>query len=112
MQKIQENAMLISKNNSIITKPIVYLQSAVVVGTFFWVPALIYYIIKKYKTTKQKAISLLSIIFIILLPIKKSSWVQKLFVWDHYNRYFKTQVVGIPFSRKQTVFGIIPHGKR
>ena len=61
-------------------------------------------------TTKQRAITLLALIFIIIVPIKKNFWIQNLFVWDHFTRYFQTKIVGTPFSRKQTVFGIIPHG--
>ena len=102
--------LLASKKHSVLTRPIVYAQSLVVIGTFFWVPYLIYYIMKKYKTTKQRAISLLVLIFIIIVPIKKNFWIQNLFVWDHFARYFQTKIVGTPFSRKQTVFGIIPHG--
>ena len=102
--------LLISKKHSVLTRPVVYVQSAIVIGAFFWVPYLIYSIMKKYKTTRQKAISILSFIFLLLVPVKKNFWVQNLFVWDHYSRYFDIKVVGSEFSRKQTVFGIIPHG--
>ena len=106
----EHSLLLMSKEHSLVTRPIVYLQSLFVIGTFFWVPYLLHHIMKKYKTTRQRALSLLTFIFIVLQPVKKSNFVQNLFVWDHYARYFKTKIIGIPFSRKQTVFGIIPHG--
>ena len=110
MSERMSRLLLASKKHSVLTRPIVYAQSLVVIGTFFWVPYLIYYLMKKYKTTKQRAITLLALIFIIIVPIKKNFWIQNLFVWDHFARYFQTKIVGTPFSRKQTVFGIIPHG--
>ena len=110
MSESLQKLLFASKKHSVLTRPIVYAQSIIVIGTFFWVPYLIYYIMKKYKTTKQRAISILSLLFIMIQPIKKNFFIQSLFVWDHYGRYFRTKIVGAAFSRKQTVFGIIPHG--
>ena len=110
MSKSVHQILLTSKKHSVLTYPVVYAQSLVVIGTFFWVPYLLYYIMKKYNKTRERAITLLSFLFVLLVPVTKNKFIQNLFVWCHYARYFQTKVVGIPFSRKQTVFGIIPHG--
>jgi hypothetical protein len=110
MSKSVHQILLTSKKHSILTYPVVYAQSLVVIGTFFWVPYLIYYLMKRYNKTRERAITLLSFLFVLLVPVTKNKFIQNLFVWCHYARYFQTKVVGIPFSRKQTVFGIIPHG--
>lgn len=110
MSRNVRQVLLSSKECSILTRPVVYAQSLFVIGTFFWVPYLVFYIMKKYKKSKEKAIAFVTFLFVILVPVRKSSWIQNLFVWDQYSRYFRTKVVGLPFSRKQTVFGIIPHG--
>ena len=65
---------------------------------------------KKYKKSREKVIAMLTFLCVLIVPIKKNSWVQNLFVWNHYARYFQTKVIGVPFSKKQAVFGIIPHG--
>lgn len=110
MSKSAHQILLVSKKHSLLTYPIVYAQSLVVIGTFFWIPYLIYYIMKKYNKTRERAITLLSFLFVLLVPVTKNKFIQNLFVWSHYARYFQTKVVGVPFSQKQSVFGIIPHG--
>ena len=110
MSTLKQQILLSSGKHTALTRPVVYAQSLVVIGTFFYVPYLVYYIMKKYKKSRQKVIAMLTFLCVLLVPIKKNSWFQNLFVWDHYARYFQTKVVGIPFSKKQAVFGIIPHG--
>lgn len=86
-------------------------QSLAVVGAFFYVPYLIVYLQRKYKTTRQRALGLLALIAALVCPATKSTWVQRLFVWDEYDKYFRTTVVGRPFAKdQQSVFAIYPHG--
>ena len=110
MSKLKQQILLSSGKHTVLTRPVVYAQSLVVIGTFFWVPYLVYYIMKKYKKSREKVIAMLTFLCVLIVPIRKNLWFQNLFVWDHYARYFQTTVVGIPFSKKQAVFGIIPHG--
>lgn len=110
MSILKQQILLSSGEHTVLTRPVVYAQSLVVIGTFFWVPYLVYYIMKKYKKSREKVIAMLTFLCVLIVPIKKNSWVQNLFVWNHYARYFQTKVIGVPFSKKQAVFGIIPHG--
>ena len=115
-QQMKETSLLTSKVlppstlRSWINACVVNGQSLAVVGSFFYVPYIIIYLQRKLKTTRQRALAMFSLIMLLLCPIKKSSWVQRLFVWDEYDRYFQTKVVGPAFSSQQTVFGIYPHG--
>lgn len=110
MSKSARQILFAAKKHSVLTYPVVYAQSLVVIGTFFWVPYLVYYLMKKYKKTKERTATLLAFLFVLLVPVTKNKIIQNLFVWCQYARYFQTKVVGIPFTRKQSVFGIIPHG--
>ena len=110
MSRLKQQILLSSGEHTALTRPVVYAQSLVVIGTFFWVPYLVYYIMKKYKKSREKVIAMLTFLCVLIVPMKKNSWVQNLFVWNQYARYFRTEVIGVPFSKKQAVFGIIPHG--
>lgn len=110
MSRLKHQILLSSGEHTVLTRPVVYAQSLVVIGTFFWVPYLVYYIMKKYKKSRDQVIAMLTFLCVLVVPIKKNSWVQNLFVWNQYARYFQTKVIGVPFSKKQAVFGIIPHG--
>ena len=85
-------------------------QSLAVIGSFFYIPYIIIYLQQKLKTTRHRALAMFSLITLLLCPVQKSTWIQRLFVWDEYDRYFRTKVVGTAFSSQQTVFGIYPHG--
>jgi len=100
-----------SSSRSWLNAAVVNGQSLAVVGAFFYVPYLVIYLQRKYKTTRQRALALLALIAAILCPATKSTWVQRLFVWDEYDKYFRTTVVGHPFAKdQQSVFAIYPHG--
>jgi hypothetical protein len=93
------------------TNQVVFLQSFIVCGSFFWVPALACYLFKRYRTSRERAYTLAAFIVAIAAPVQRSRFVQNLSFWDHLFRYFSVKVKGIDFDRtKQTVFGIIPHG--
>lgn len=86
-------------------------QSLAVVGSFFYVPYLVLYLQRRFRTTSQKALAMLALIVALVCPVQRSSWVQKLFVWDAYDAYFRTKVIGRQFPvGQQSVFAIYPHG--
>ena len=77
-------------------------QSMAVIGSFFYVPYIIIYLQRKMKTTRHRALAMFSLITLLLCPVQKSTWIQRLFVWDEYDRYFQTKVVGTAFSSEQS----------
>ena len=104
-----------------LAKYAVYVQSLVVIGAFFYFPLICYYIYKKCKTTKQKAIAIGSIIFSIICPIS-SNYIYKhsSFIWNPINQYFRIKVITSitnymnnirnDNNNKQSIFAVFPHG--
>lgn len=101
------------------TGPVVVSQSMLVIGVFYWLPAVLAYAATSIRDQKRRAAVLLSVMASIVLtrvvpwrpwPAFRSSPS----LWEHYMRYWNVRVVGNAASLYNSngpfVFGVSPHG--
>ncbi|CAM9689968.1 unnamed protein product [Discosporangium mesarthrocarpum] len=103
-----------SRVQELLNDAIVAGSSIVLIGSFFWVPASLWYVWrKKCKTRRRKFLFLLSLLAILTtqqLPTTRR--LTKHALWDRFLRYFSGRVVGEvqAAANRQALFCLVPHG--
>ena len=83
-----------------------------VVGSFVWVPLVIWLGFKKCKTRKRRIIYVLVLCVLLSWPAKRWDAVVWHGLWSRFVEYFSVEVVGddpLPKDRSG-VYAVIPHG--
>ncbi len=81
---------------------LIYIQALIMIGSILWLPLLVFYIWRKLKTTKRKAISIAIIIASIICPtVIYKNYKYSRSIWDPLFYYFKLRVVrpSVVFSK-------------
>jgi len=99
------------------TEPLVVSQSLLVIGCFYYLPAILAYAAAAAKDQKRRAAVLLSALASVVLTraVPWSSWpaYRQSGLWEHFLSYWRVRVVGHAASLvpgRQAVIGVSPHG--
>jgi len=88
-------------------------SSLLIVGSFFWVPAIAWYVWrKKCNTRRKKMLAFAILVGLFTLPMPRYSRVHHFSIWKSWYSYFKVRVVGAAKldATKQYIFAVTPHG--
>eukprot|EP00904_Undaria_pinnatifida_P004885 jgi/Undpi1/1526/HiC_scaffold_11.g04916.m1 len=96
----------------LINDGVVATSSLVLIGSFFWVPACVYYVWrKKCKTRRRKALLIGCLMLLLTAPLPANRRLTKLALWNRFLRYFSGKAVGkLEAGEKQSIFCLVPHG--
>lgn len=113
------NLLFTSGPATMATEPVVISQSLLVIGVFYWLPAVLAYAATSMRDQKRRAAVLLSVMASIVLTrvVPSRPWPafrSSLGLWEHFMRYWNVRVVGDAASLSNSsgpfLFGVCPHG--
>lgn len=102
-----------SRASELINDGVVATSSVVLIGSFFWVPACVWYVWRnKCKTRRRKALLIGCLMLLLTAPLPANRRLAKLALWNRFLRYFSGKAVGKlePPGGKQSMFCLVPHG--
>ncbi|CBN75192.1 mono-or diacylglycerol acyltransferase type 2 [Ectocarpus siliculosus] len=108
-----KRATATSGASELINDGVVATSSVLLIGSFFWVPAYLYYVWRnKCKTRRRKALFLACLVAFLAGPMPVTRRIARLSVWNRFWRYFSGSFVGeMDACRgKQSLFCLVPHG--
>lgn len=99
--------------SELLNEGVVVTSSVVLIGSFFWVPACLYYVWRKRcKTRRRKALFLGFLVILLTAPLPVDRRVARFSLWNRFLRYFSGKVVGemAGSTGRQSLFCLSPHG--